>query len=77
MQDIVSNLEHTAEVSKANRVQAEGVHWTAKSLEQVAQRFDNGLELFRVCGAFSQPTAPLVPTSAVPALTAGAQPAMV
>ncbi len=71
MQDIVATLENTAEVSKTNRVQAEGVHWTAKSLEQVAQRLEAALELFRAAGTLTPQTAtaPAAPLPAVAMLS--------
>ncbi len=38
MTQIVGELESSSAISKANRIHAEGVHWTAKTLEQLGEQ---------------------------------------
>lgn len=35
---IVNELESSSEISKSNRIQAEGVHWTARTLQQLGDK---------------------------------------
>ncbi len=53
LQDIVAALEKSSEVSKANRIQAEGVNWTAKTLGHLGSQMGSSLELFRTAGTVS------------------------
>ncbi len=53
LQDIVAALEKSSEVSKANRIQAEGVNWTAKTLGHLGSQMGSSLELFRTVGKVS------------------------
>ncbi len=55
-QDIVSNLERSTVSSKQNRVCAEGVHWTARTLAQVSTQLESSLELFQLSGALARAT---------------------
>lgn len=57
--EIVSLLEHNSEVSKGNRNQAEGAHWTAKTLGQMGTKLDDLLNLFRVIGNLSTDNRPI------------------
>ena len=54
LQDLVAALERTSNIAKSNRVQAEGVHWTAKSMGQIGNDLNGSLELFRSAGAFAK-----------------------
>ena len=38
LSQIVGELESSSEISKSNRIQAEGVHWTARTLQQLGDK---------------------------------------
>jgi methyl-accepting chemotaxis protein len=50
LQSIVMALEETSEFAKANRIQAEGVHWTAKTMGQVGNHLNSSLHMVRSTG---------------------------
>lgn len=49
LQEVVQELETSSEVAKGNRIQAEGVHWTSKTLQQIAAQLEESVRVFR-CG---------------------------
>ena len=51
--ELVETLEQSTETAKQNRSRAEGVLWTAKTLAQCGDQFENTLQLFRLAGAIS------------------------
>ena len=51
--EIVSILEQNSKLSKGNRNQAEGAHWTAKTLNQMGEKLTGLLDLFRLSGTLS------------------------
>lgn len=51
--EIVSLLEQNSTLSKGNRNQAEGAHWTAKTLGQMGDKLNGLLDLLRQSGSTS------------------------
>lgn len=50
LQNVVAVLEQSSELTRSNRIQAEGVHWTAKSLGQATRQLASVLDQFRTRG---------------------------
>jgi len=53
LQSIVVALEETSEFAKSHRIQAEGVHWTAKTMGQVGSQLSESLQMVRSAGGAS------------------------
>ncbi len=60
--EVVSTLEYGNSACKKNRSQAEGVHWTSKTLNQVGLRLENSLQTFRLNDSYSYAPAAQAPS---------------
>ncbi len=47
LKDIVDELGTSSDVAKGNRIQAEGVHWTAKTLQQIGDQLSQSVKAFK------------------------------
>lgn len=56
LSEVVDGLSATTESAKSNRVQAEGVHWSAKTLQKLADQIEQDIQAMRSGNAtYSQP----------------------
>ncbi len=61
LQDVVEEMDQSTDVAKGNRVQAEGVSWTTKTMQQIGDQLENRARAFREWDSTANQPAPLTP----------------
>ena len=58
LNEVVDGLSSTTESAKSNRVQAEGVHWSAKTLQKLGEQIEQDIQAMRSSSATPSNAAP-------------------